>query len=68
MSDQNGSKGGRHENEFRLFSNTRMMLQTFRVEKVDETSTAAVDPRHLKVEVTKIFLIVPMLQIEFANI
>ena len=31
----NGSKGGPHENEFWLFSNTKMNI-TNRVEKVDE--------------------------------
>ena len=33
--NQNGSKGGPHENEFWLFSNTKMNI-TNRVEKVDE--------------------------------
>ena len=37
--------------------------------KAWETSTAAVGPQHLKVKLqSKIFLIVPMLQVELANI
>ena len=35
FTNQNGSKGGPHENEFWLFSNTKMNI-TNRVEKVDE--------------------------------
>ena len=35
FTDQNGSKGGPHENEFWLFSNTKINV-TNRVEKIDE--------------------------------
>ena len=34
ITDQNGSKGGPHENKFWLFSNTKMIV-TNTVEKVD---------------------------------
>ena len=36
FTDQNWLKGGPHENEFWVFSNTKWMLQTIRAEKVDE--------------------------------
>ena len=40
VTDRNGSNGGSHENEFWLFSNTKINSQTIRVEKVNKKNEA----------------------------